>query len=556
MILVFKLDYRSSSEVYEKIFYKALHAQHLKGTIVKKHFDARFYVEAESAEILENFSNYLAGVLPHSFFVHGTEAEVVESMPEEAYTFSQEAKPKLPFCPQCLSEVMDPEHVNYYNIFTQCNVCGYGTEGEQRSYKNEIDKAAKAVKEGKWLEVNTFYGTYVVGLPSEKCNAFTFDVLSYDLATVSKYANVEEAEINALGAMEKPALFLKTKTAFLMDFEGLEKDLLRFRLADDFVLHLLMESLHTLDEDLLFITQENLDTEAELHLFEAQEPYEPVEVVASENDIAIVRGEKGLPHFPVNSTQVVPSVSSFYSVIKEHQLHADNIAGINLSRDFESTVLVYGEKYGLVEYLTLEFNFDSMQEIFDQIAASNESGVKIVENYKKKYPELFEEISSIVFEEKSFNIYGLWGIAAMVLGFAKTEKPYEAAKVLEASVSTFLGTKGPRIDYKLNNVNGKVSMDPLMTIRTAMSFQLAGVDQLTLCYGVVESFLEFLTNELDEIKQNMDITAVAVSGSLLGNRHIFRKMSNDIGRNHAIYFNNELPVEGRNMFFGGESLDA
>ncbi len=143
----------------------------------------------------------------------------------------------------------------------------------------------------------------------------------------------------------------------------------------------------------------------------------------------------------------------------------------------------------------------------------------------------------------------------MVLDFAKTDDPVEAAGILEESAMSFLGTRGPRIDYKLLSIDGKVHLDPLMTIRTAMSFKLAGIDQLTLCYGVIESFLEFIANELDEVKQSMDITAVAATGSLLGNKHLFSKMSKEIVVNHPIYFNNELPVDGRNMFYGGTSLE-
>ena len=53
----------------------------------------------------------------------------------------------------------------------------------------------------------------------------------------------------------------------------------------------------------------------------------------------------------------------------------------------------------------------------------------------------------------------------------------------------------------------------------------------------------------------MSITAVAVSGSLLENRQIFSKMSKEIALNHPVYFNNQLPVEGRSMFYGGEDLN-
>lgn len=69
----------------------------------------------------------------------------------------------------------------------------------------------------------------------------------------------------------------------------------------------------------------------------------------------------------------------------------------------------------------------------------------------------------------------------------------------------------------------------------------------------MESFLEFIVNKLDEIKQSMNITAVTVTSLLLGNKHLCSKMSRKIAVNHRIYFNNELLVDGRNMFYGGVS---
>ena len=555
MILEFKLDYRSSSLVYEKIFLRTLNELSLEGEIVKEHFILTLYVEAETAEKLEEFATRFSLALPHSIFLHATEAAMVEEMPKKGYVLPDQEKLPLPFCPKCLSEVMDSDNENYGNIFTECEVCGYGLDGEKRSYKEEFEKTANLIKEGKVVELNTFYGKYFVGLPTKVCNDIAFDIIAYDLATIEKYANVEAYEIVALGAMEKPLVKLKKKMSFTMDFEEVEADLIRFKISDDLILHLLMEALHTISIDVIFISNEKLETRESLLLVEPEEELEPIEVVVSENDIAIVRGEKGLPSFPVSSETVTPSMGSFYSVIKEHQLYDENIAGINLSKAHKNNILVYGKKYGLVEYLSFDFQFDSMQDIFEQIVSTNETGKKIVQNYKKTFPEHFDTLSSITFENKEFNIYKLWGVVAIVLDFAKTNDPLEAAKILEESAMSFLGVKGPRIDYKLLSVEGKVHLDPLMTIRTAMSFKLAGVDQLTLCYGVIESFLEFIANELDEIKQNMDITAVAATGSLLGNKHFFSKMSREIAVNHYIYFNNELPVDGRNMFYGGTSLE-
>jgi hypothetical protein len=555
MILEFDLDYKSSSLVYEKIFLRSLQECNLHGKIIKEHFDLKLYVESDELEKLEEFATYFSSQLPHSIFLHKYDAKIVDEIPEAEYTLPSQEKLPLPFCPKCLGEVMDSENSNYYNIFTECDVCGYGISGENRSYKSEFEKIANDIKDGKTIELNTFYGKYYVAIPSKICNSISFDIIVYDLATIQKYANVEEYELKALASFEKPLVRLKKKLSFSVDFEDVETDLIRFKLPDDFILHLLMEELHKIGIDTVFITKDEIESQEKLILVDFKDEQEPIEVVVSEKDIAIVSGTKGLPEFSINSEEVNPALGSFFSVIKEHNLNDENIAGVYLSREYQNNILVYGKKYGVIQYLSLNFEFSSMKNIFEQIIDSDENGVSLVNNYKNKFSEHFNYISEIKFENSEFNIFKLWGVVSMILDYSKSKDPFEAAKVLEKNALSFLGKKGPRIDYKLQNKDKKVYLDPLMTIRTAMSFRLAGIDPLMLSYGVLESFLEFIANELDELKQSMNTTAITVSGSLLSNKHIFSKMSKEISINHDIYFNNELPVDGINMFYGGSSLE-
>ena len=208
----------------------------------------------------------------------------------------------------------------------------------------------------------------------------------------------------------------------------------------------------------------------------------------------------------------------------------------------------------MIEYLSFTFKFDSVEDVFSAIIASNESGKKLIENFKNSNPEHFEKISSIVFDEKDFNIYKLWGIIAIIVGLTKEKTLSEAGKVMEENSILFLGTKGPRIDYKPKRIDSKVYLDPLLCIRTAMSFKLAKIDDLTLSYGVIESFVEFLSTVVDDIKEEMKSDAVVVTGSLLQNRGLFSKLAKEVSVNHNLYFNKELPVDGRNILYGGNEL--
>lgn len=554
MILQFSFHYASSSLVYEKVMLRLAKQFSLNAELTREADELCLYVESQDPQELEAFANRLSTSLPHSIFLDTTDAKVVDEMPNENHELPQTPKPELPFCPQCLAEVMDESNENYYNIFHECEVCGYGVSGEKKSYKVEINKAAKAIKNGSVLELDTFYGKYYFGQINQNCKDVDFDIVCYDLATVEKYTNVTNSEIVTLGAIEKPLIRLKTNLSFKKDFEDIEEELLRFKLADDLLLHLLMRELHFLDINLIFMTKSKIPADEKLSLVAFKEELEPIECVVSDAHVAILSGQKGLPFKKLTDEKIIPHIGAFFSVIKEHKLFDETVIGVNLSKEYHNDILVYAEKFGTVEYLSFAFEYNSMKEVFDAITATGETGAKLISNYKAKYTEHFDEISTIVFNEDMFNVHKLWGIVAIVLGFTKNPNLTKAGELLENNATSFLGTKGPRIDYKLKSIDSKVFLDPLMTIRTAMSFRLAEVDQLALSYGVVESFVEFISNQLDDIKAEMKSDSVAVTGSLLGNRHLFSKLNTEVSINHDMYFNKELPVDGLNIQYGGNEL--
>ncbi|WP_294886984.1 hydrogenase [Sulfurimonas sp. RIFCSPLOWO2_12_36_12] len=526
----------------------------MKSEILRNGDELFLYVESDDSDELERFANKLSLELPHSIFLHETNVIVVDEMPEGSFVLAEESKPDISFCPKCLGEVMDESNEDYYNVFHECEVCGYSVEGEKKSYKENFVNLAKSISDGLVVEVNTFYGKYFVGMLGKKCNGVDFDIISYALSTVAHYTNATNSEIVAMGAIEKPLIKLKTNIKFKMDFEDITNELIRFKLSDDLVLHLLLSELNKLGINLIFITKEKLPFDVKFDLVEYKKESEPIEVVVSDNHIAIVKGEKGLPYNNLENKTLIPHIGAFFSVIKEHSLLDKTVVGVNISKEYHNDILVYSKKFGTIEYLSFAFNFSSIKDVLDSIVSTNGTGKKLVENFKNKFPQHFETISAIVFDEKDFNVYKLWGIVSIILGYSKEKDLAKSAKILEESASSFLGTKGPRIDYKLKSIENKVYLDPLMTIRTAMSFKLAQVDQLTLSFGVIESFVEFISTQLDEIKEEMKSDAVVVTGSLLENRHLFSKLSKEVSVNHKLYFNKELPVDGKNILYGGNEL--
>ena len=555
MILKFSFNYQSSSLIYEKIILRTLGNFALEYKMLRDKDELFLYVEGSDDE-LEAFAQKLSQELPHSIFLYATDARVVDEMPEEeGLVLVRELKLSMPFCPKCLAEVMDERDENYYNIFHECEVCGYDVDGQSRSYKEELTQIAKDISEGLSVGINTFYGKFSIGKIGKKCKSKNFDIISYDLGTIAQYTNATNSEIAALGAIEKPLIKLKTNVKFKMDYEDVTEELIRFKMPDDLLLHLLLCELNKLGINLVFITKEDIDSIKQFELVKGAKEQEPIEIVVGDNHLAIISGQKGLPYENLqDSKALIPYIGAFFSVVKEHNLQEKTVVGINISKDYHNNILVYSKKFGMIEYLSFAFKFDSVKDVFSAIIASDESGKRLVENFKNSNSEHFKEISSIVFQNEDFNIYKLWGIVAIVVGLTKEKKLSEAAKVIEENSTLFLGTKGPRIDYKVKRVDSKVYLDPLMCIRTAMSFKLAKIDDLTLSYGVVESFVEFLSSLADEIKDEMKSDAVVVAGSLLQNRSLFSKLAKEVSANHNLYFNKELPVDGRNILYGTNEL--
>ena len=550
MILEYIIDYRSSSQIYEKCFLKSLKKNSLEGKVLKDGFYIKCYVKADNTEDFASFATDFAKKLPHSIFLYDTKVNVIDNMPSGNYTLENKKKLDTPFCLDCLEAVLDENNNSYYDIFQSCELCGYNVEGEHRNYKKEILEIVNIIKSGKNIKLNTLYGTYNIGIVSKICNDINFDIVAYDYATIKKYTHAKDYELKALASMEKPLVKLKTNIKFKTDIEDLQNELIRFKLADDFILYLLLEELNKDGISMLFITKADIETANSFTFVQLEDEKEPIEIVASQSNIAIVSGNKGLVDFPILTTEIAPIIGATYSVIKEHNLKDDNIAGIYLSKKYQNGIIIYGKKYGMVNYLSLECEYSSISDIFEKIKSTDETGAKLIKNYISKFPNHCENILDVSFSKHSFNLYEFWGIMSVVLNLSSSYDLITASNILENNSISFLGAKGPRIDYKLNKNKNITSLDFLMILRSAMSFKLAGIDDLTLSYGIIESFAEFIVNEIGNIKDNFSVTSTVLAGSLFENNKLFAKLNTEAYINDAIYFNNQLLIDEINITYG------
>ncbi len=558
---VFKLD--SNNGVIEKILIR--NAKDIKLGLSRDLENLYAYVEGSEEEI-ENFSKKISAELPLSIFLKSLRAEVVEEFKDDLVR--NFPKISLPPCPKCLREVKDERNEHFFDIFHHCEVCGYEAKGEWISKdkrKEFFENLAKKLKNEN-IFIQTMNGSFEVSKDLENADF----IIAKDLAAIAKYFMSFEGDAKALASIEKPFVKLKTNIEFKKTFNS-SIPAFYVKLPDCMVTELLFE---ISEYELLGFkkSDNNKDLSFEVKL---EDPLFAVVTDSRNKDILIERGERGIiPKFEkniqaegkykkygykngvidrlenlgkINSKETSPVFSGFYGVLEQWELEDKNIMGFCFYKD-ENKILINSPKFGLIEYIDFKFTFENFEDIFSQIAIMNETGAKLIKNFKEKRPNLFENAINTDINSEKKGIYYLWGLIGILLGVADNiDKGFE--KILELS-SSAMAKKGPRIDYKMDKNN----LNPLWAIRTVMSFNLAGVDNYLLSYGVVESFAEFLSNQYDSFHKDNGLNGAIIVGDLFKGEFL-NKIYSYIDKNYKVYIPKALQISGSIEAFGNAIIN-
>jgi hypothetical protein len=580
MIIKFVLKY--SGDLLERFFIRVAKEMNLPIGIKKENEYLYVYVKGSEEEI-EQYSSKLAHELPMSVFLNSLNAEVTEEFSE--FLPNEFPKRNLPPCPRCLSEVKDVNNKNYYNPMHHCEICGYQLneelkiDNEKLNDKNERKKyfeeiAEKLKKDGE-VSVGTFNGKYKLTTNLENVDA----ILAVDLSAVANYFMSFDGDAKALASIEKPFIKLKTNIDFKKTF-GLSTPAYYVKLPDDMILELLCEEIKN---DIKLIGLKAVK-EAEFFNFNVKNDEEILAVVTDtkEHVIIPVRGDRGLipkfekslgnsagindkyaaysteektvldlkVNFPEIKAKENPKyLAGFYGVVDMWNLEDKITLGYILYKSDESKILLNSPKFGLVEYISFEFKFNSFEEIFASIAAMNDTGKKLVKNFSEKRNDLFLNAMKANLNTDKKGVYYLWGLIGIVLGFS--DNIDEAAEKIMEFSSSAMTKKGPRIDYKMDERN----LNPLWAIRTAMSFRLAGVDDYLLSYGVVESFAEFLNNIYETLNKEMVLSGAVLAGDMFEGEFL-NKIYTYISKNYPVFVPKALPMSGAIEAYGNAVINS
>ncbi len=571
MVLKFVFELDSNNGVIEKILIRVADILNIKLGLSRDLKILYAFVDGSEDEI-ENFSRELSKQLPLSIFLKSLNAEVIEEFKDDLKREFPEIN--LPPCPKCLNEVKDVKNENYYNPFHHCEVCGYDVNEQWKMENGKLFfelLADKLKKEGK-IYIQTMNGKYEVSTNLEDAE----QIVAVDLAAVATYFMSFEGDAKALGSIEKPLVNLKTNLNFKKEYE-LSTPAYLVKLPDCMVLELLCEEIKS-DIKLLGLKSSDLSVDFEFEINNNDEIIKAVVTDTRNHDILVDKGDRSLlPKFEkylgkdvcginaqyaalssedktvidfkkklsdnTEKKEVSKPFAGYFGVMNQYSLEEKVTMGFAFYKEDESKIMINSPKFGLVEYIEFDFKYNSVKDVFAEISAMDETGPKLIANYSKKNPELFNKIINLDLITEKKGIAYLWGLIGIILGFSDDiDNGYK--KVLEFANSA-MAKKGPRIDYKMKDKN----LNPLWAIRTAMSFKLAGVDGYLLSYGIVESFAEFLTNTYEQVTKESPLDGAVIVGDLFEGEFL-NKVYTNIRKNYPVFVPKALPLSGAVEAYG------
>jgi hypothetical protein len=547
MILSFEFNYISENALLENFLENICKDFDIEYKIGKEKSIIKLEVKG-SEEKLEEFSDFISQRLPLSIFFKSSAVNVVDKFSIENFDV-QNCNLTLPFTPKTLqsdnpllnNEIGNELYANDSSVILYED----GAKINYNSFDELYEKIADIFSSGKEVSIQSASGSYIYGILDKTFaskNYKDYIVFPTDLSRLEKMVVIRENEIKALASLEKPAIKLKVNSLYEAK-EILPISRVKVKLADEILIFKILQKLHEKGIDFVYRVNANKN-EYILKIEGILNNIPQIEVTVLENgEILILSGsdyaskelKENLKKFDN------PAYASFASVMQEHDIFDKKVSCFYLSMKNDDLIMHLSEKTGMLNLITFPV-LKSFKEIFETMEKSN-SGKKLLKNYKDSYPQIFDKIEDMAIPENlTDSIYSVWKIVSVILGLSD-DLDCGADKIIEFA-EDFGGLKGPMIDYKVIEEGKLVSQfDMVKLIRSAMSFRLAGTDDKTLSFGLLESLAYFLSDTSDFCRDNLSSERLALCGSMFGVRRLSELTCKQIQANMQICMNKELPIE-------------
>ena len=494
-------------------------------------------------------------------------------------------------CPTCEHESQNVGR-REKQVLNSCHECGIPVKllhkdkeryaNDAGSFRTMFEVAAKALRDGKTLLMKTTMG-YRRFYRAQKLEHGSVLML-VNAAKITDYCSLIHDEFNALLSIERPILHVALKDESLRSSFGtsidvkypdegfsilLGKELTQLGL--DYIAYEALES--PCEADFVMEFDLNIQHQSDMRLFinkdikfitSGERVSFPSRFFVGTDTLSIAHGlvgikdEKGMlfdqmGRFTSASTVKVnqlenetPAVesnnfhtmaedeASFMSVIAEHGKFGTKVVGAYFQE--EPSFLYYDGKK--VIRVVPPHTFSAVG-LIDKMSTLREGSDRLMDNIKNKLPHMYELLLELEQSDAT-----LFEATAMILGLE--DKSYEG--VMREALK-FIGKGGLQIDTKVHDNR----FNHVAFLSSIISYQIAGVDSVYLSYSIFESFGDYFSELLNEIKGKTKATDIVLCGSYFGGQSLFSRLQRNLKATPPL-LNVNYPIGKENCVVGGVFL--
>jgi len=254
---------------------------------------------------------------------------------------------------------------------------------------------------------------------------------------------------------------------------------------------------------------------------------------------------------------------AIYSVLAEKNLLDKAVIGLYFSTNSKNNLIAIKTEKGklkpAVEIKPIPYfsnHKEAVKYVFEAIRNSSQQGSRLINNFFKKFPEFEEKLKNIEVksnENKTKNIAYIFQIIAYILEIENLEKNTSLENTLwriTDKALNFQGNRGVRIDFLLDEIDGKFYLDWQKIIQSIISYKIAGTEADMLAFSLLDEFSNWLINQVATIYSKLKIENIVLTGDIFINPLITPKLINSFSK-HNLLINRKLPIDYKNIPFGG-----
>ena len=381
-------------------------------------------------------------------------------------------------------------------------------------------------------------------------------ILFSTLDSAQSYLRISEAQKSMLASFEKPFISIQCKEVFVKEFDS---NTIFAGLSCDIIVLLLLSYLQKNHEiSYLFYTPQVDFIESDSITQDSNQQNSNKNPLESKALLCYKDA------YPYSYTDKAKMLESTYSVAEHiylsHLQTHKNLSSLLKSNKAKSARFIpFLSTTHKSEFLIekLQDTESSLQRILDisfstdlythlETLHSYKNGDKLIANFTKANKDIVSKWNLAQSELEKL------GIIDLIIPSNATRESVITNNLLDIStlIEQILGIesnvleyanrcvrdRGPRIDYKLIRMGDSIVLDYARILRSVMSFQLAGVENELLCYGVIDSLAEFIGTLAGDMMLNYGIQEVFICGDLLLKQCFLDKIIKAIPKNMEVSF--------------------